>query len=104
MAPTMDIEILRELFSRTVQAGNILHADPEFVHQVQQAINKLPPFKIGKLGQLQEWQLDYEENDPWNARQFLYQLRSDKTGTRGAGYETRNEAYGRADCEPAAAG
>jgi hypothetical protein len=30
-------------------------------------------------------------------RSFLYQLRSDKTGTRGANYVTREEAYSRAD-------
>ena len=29
----------------------------------------------------------------WPARRFLYQLRSDKTGTRGVGYDTRKEAY-----------
>lgn len=40
----------------------------------------------------------------WNARPFLYQLRSDKTGTRGVGYDTRKEAYSGTDCEPAAAG
>jgi alpha-L-fucosidase 2 len=64
MAPTMDIEILRELFTRTLQAGKLLQEDSEFLHQVEQARDKLPPFKIGKLGQLQEWQQDYDENDP----------------------------------------
>ena len=64
MAPTMDIEILRELFSRTLQAAQILHEDPEFLQQIKQASDQLPPFKIGKLCQLQEWQLDYDENDP----------------------------------------
>ena len=40
----------------------------------------------------------------WNARFFLYQLRSDKTGTRGAFDGTREEAYSGANREPAAAG
>ena len=40
----------------------------------------------------------------WSARHFLYQLRSDKTGTRGAVYEARDEAYCGAGCESAAAG
>ena len=35
---------------------------------------------------------------------FLYQLRSDKTGIRGAVYGTREEAYGGAGSEPAPAG
>jgi hypothetical protein len=42
--------------------------------------------------------------EEWNARLFLYQLRSDKTGTRGAVYGAREEAYGGADRESAAAG
>jgi hypothetical protein len=40
----------------------------------------------------------------WNARPFLYQLVSGQTGTRGAFDGTRQEAYGGADREPAAAG
>jgi hypothetical protein len=40
----------------------------------------------------------------WNARRLLYQLRRDETGTRGARNEKRDEAYGGADREPAAAG
>jgi transposase InsO family protein len=40
----------------------------------------------------------------WSARPLLYQLRSDKTGIRGAMYDARQEAYSGADREPAAAG
>jgi len=64
MAPTMDIEILRELFTRTLDAGHILHQDPSFLRHVEDARDRLPPFKIGKLGQLQEWQQDYDEPEP----------------------------------------
>jgi alpha-L-fucosidase 2 len=64
MAPTMDIEILRELFTRTLDAGRILGEDVAFLKQVDDARGKLPPFAIGKLGQLQEWQRDYDENEP----------------------------------------
>jgi alpha-L-fucosidase 2 len=64
MAPTMDIEILRELFTRTLDAGKILGEDAAFLKQVEDARSKLPPFEIGKLGQLQEWQRDYDEPEP----------------------------------------
>ena len=64
MAPTMDVEIVRELFTRTLEAGHILGQDRTFLDQVESARSKLPPFKIGKLGQLQEWQLDYKESAP----------------------------------------
>jgi alpha-L-fucosidase 2 len=64
MAPTMDIEIVRELFSRTISAASVLGVDADFRAQLAAAMNKLPPFEIGKFGQLQEWQLDYAENAP----------------------------------------
>lgn len=64
MAPTMDIAIVRELFTRTLDAGRILHPDPSFLLRVESARAHLPPFKIGKLGQLQEWQQDYDEPEP----------------------------------------
>jgi hypothetical protein len=40
----------------------------------------------------------------WNARSFLYQLGTIKVVLRGVFDGTRQEAYGRANCEPAAAG
>lgn len=64
MAPTMDIEIIRELFTRTLDTGRILGQDNPFLKQVEDARAKLPPFKVGKLGNLQEWQLDYEDSAP----------------------------------------
>jgi alpha-L-fucosidase 2 len=31
---------------------------------LKEARGKLPPFAIGKHGQLQEWKRDYDENEP----------------------------------------
>jgi alpha-L-fucosidase 2 len=64
MGPTMDIEILRELFTRTLDAGRILGQDPSFLKQVETARSKLPPFAIGRQGRLQEWQQDYDDAEP----------------------------------------
>jgi alpha-L-fucosidase 2 len=64
MGPTMDIEIVRELFTRTLDAGRILGEDPGFLKQVMEATDKLPSFAVGKHGQLQEWQQDYDEPEP----------------------------------------
>jgi alpha-L-fucosidase 2 len=64
MGPTMDIELVRELFTRTFDAGKILGEDPAFLKKLADAQSKLPPFKVGKLGQLQEWQQDYDESEP----------------------------------------
>ena len=64
MAPTMDIEIVRELFERTLQAGEILKTEPQFRAQVRTAMEKLPPFRVGKAGNLQEWLQDYADAEP----------------------------------------
>lgn len=64
MGPTMDIEIVRELFTRTLDSGRLLHADPAFLKRVEDARAKLLPFQVGKLGQLQEWAQDYTEDAP----------------------------------------
>jgi alpha-L-fucosidase 2 len=64
MSPTMDIEITTTLFSRVIQAAEILGVDADLRKQLADARTKLPPFKIGSFGQLQEWQEDYVEQDP----------------------------------------
>lgn len=62
--PTMDSQILWELFTACLEAGQRLDADAEFREQLSQARSKLPETKIGKYGQIQEWLEDYEEKDP----------------------------------------
>jgi alpha-L-fucosidase 2 len=52
------------LFRRVIKASEILGADPEFRKKLEAALLRLPPLKIGKYGQLQEWMEDYEEADP----------------------------------------
>lgn len=64
MGPTMDIEIAREVLTRTLDAGRLLHEDAVFLQQVQDARNRLLPFQVGRLGNLQEWPLDYAEEAP----------------------------------------
>jgi alpha-L-fucosidase 2 len=64
MGPTMDIEITRAVFEKLVEGSTILGRDAEFRGKLEAALKRLPPFRIGKLGQLQEWQQDYEEAAP----------------------------------------
>jgi alpha-L-fucosidase 2 len=64
MGPTMDIEITRAVFEKLVEASTILGRDAEFRGKLEAALKRLPPFRVGKLGQLQEWQQDYEEAAP----------------------------------------
>jgi alpha-L-fucosidase 2 len=64
MGPYMDTEITRQLFTRVIDASTILGIDADFRAKVKTAMDRLPPFQIGKYGQLQEWMEDYEEKEP----------------------------------------
>jgi alpha-L-fucosidase 2 len=63
-APTMDIELIRELFESCRHAAEILGTDAEFRLELDRAEKRLPPLQIGKRGQLQEWIEDYAEAEP----------------------------------------
>jgi alpha-L-fucosidase 2 len=60
----MDYEIIYTLFHATMDAARILGIDADYRGQLEGALNRIPDLKIGKLGQLQEWSEDYEENSP----------------------------------------
>ena len=65
MGPAMDTQIIRELFSNTIQAARLLEIDAAFADSLEKALDKLPPMQISpKGGYLQEWLEDYEEVDP----------------------------------------
>ena len=59
-APTMDLQLIGELFDRCITAATILGIDADFAKQVEAARQRLPPLQIGKQGQLQEWIGDWE--------------------------------------------
>jgi len=58
---TMDLSIIRELFTRTIQAAALLHRDEALQQELGAKLAKLSPFKIGARGQLQEWRQDFAE-------------------------------------------
>ena len=60
--PTMDMAILRDLFGQTAAAARILGHDADFVREVEAARAALAPYRIGKQGQLQEWQEDWDSD------------------------------------------
>ena len=62
--PTMDISIIRELFSFTVEASEILGEDAAFAERVKKALAELPPLRIGSYGGIMEWSEDFEEAEP----------------------------------------
>jgi alpha-L-fucosidase 2 len=64
MSPTMDIEITKTLFKRVIAGSEILGIDADLRAKLAAAMKKLPPYQIGRYGQLQEWMEDYEESEP----------------------------------------
>lgn len=52
---TMDNQLIRELFTNVIKAGEILGTDPDFRSLLAEKRALLPPDKIGSKGQLQEW-------------------------------------------------
>ncbi|MES1172036.1 MAG: glycoside hydrolase family 95 protein [Bacteroidota bacterium] len=62
--PTMDAQIIRDLFTATIRAGEILALDASFGESLAIAREKLLPNQIGKQGQLQEWMDDWDDQAP----------------------------------------
>jgi alpha-L-fucosidase 2 len=62
--PSMDEEILRDLFGNTIKASEILGTDKSFRAQLAAARARLAPPQIGSAGQLQEWLQDWDMQAP----------------------------------------
>ncbi|MDQ6480156.1 glycoside hydrolase family 95 protein [Dyadobacter sp. LHD-138] len=62
--PTMDMAIIRESFARFIEASDVLGIEDERLYkEIKAKILKLLPYQIGKYGQLQEWQFDFEDGE-----------------------------------------
>lgn len=61
--PTMDMSIIREAYARYLEACKILNIQEDLIHTVRSQLDQLLPYQIGKYGQLQEWQHDFEESE-----------------------------------------
>ena len=62
--PTMDNQILRDLFAATADASTRLGRDSDFAAEVAAMRERLPPDRIGSAGQLQEWLEDWDLDVP----------------------------------------
>lgn len=58
--PTMDNQIIRDVFNYTTEAAKVLGLDSDLQTRMQAAVKRLPPNKVGKHGQLQEWMEDWD--------------------------------------------
>jgi alpha-L-fucosidase 2 len=64
IATTMDMSIIRDLFTNVIDAANELGGDNAFRDTIIAKKAKLYPFHIGKKGNLQEWYKDWEDPEP----------------------------------------
>lgn len=61
MGSSMDMAIIRELFANTIAASRVLGESGELVDRLADALPRLLPFQVGRLGQLQEWSVDWDD-------------------------------------------
>jgi alpha-L-fucosidase 2 len=59
--PTMDHEIIKDLFSNVIHGSEILNADKVLRDTLAEKLARIAPFQIGKYGQLQEWLEDKDD-------------------------------------------
>jgi alpha-L-fucosidase 2 len=64
VATTMDMSIIRDLFTNVIEASEILGVDESFRTMLKEKKTKLFPLQIGKKGNLQEWYKDWEDAEP----------------------------------------
>jgi len=64
VATTMDMSIIWDLFTNMIEASEELGIDTEFRKMLMGKKAKLYPLHIGKKGNLQEWNKDWEDVDP----------------------------------------
>ena len=62
--PTMDNQIIRDVFDTTAMAADLLGVDADFAALLREKSARLTPTRVGKLGQIMEWSEDYDEVEP----------------------------------------
>ena len=72
MGPTMDHQIIRNLFGNVIAASEILGVDTLLRAELKRRRGEIAPNQIGRLGQLQEWLEDID--DPENQHRHVSHL------------------------------
>ena len=73
--PTMDNQIIRDVFNYTIEASKVLGKDENFRARMEAAVKRLPPTRTGKYGQIMEWFEDWDNpNDKHRHVSHLYGL------------------------------
>ena len=72
--PTMDMQIIRDLFGAVAAAADVLGTDAAFRDQVRALANRLVPNRTGAQGQLREWQADWDAGAPEQTHRHVSHL------------------------------
>jgi len=64
MGPTVDMQLLRYLFTACIEASKILNVDAGFRKELVDKRARLAPTRIGSDGRIMEWLEEYEEPEP----------------------------------------
>lgn len=59
--PAMDSQIVRSLFRACIEAAGLLGCDRAFADELRDKAARIPPNRIGRHGQLQEWMEDKDD-------------------------------------------
>ena len=66
---TADVAIMRQCLSDAIEASRTLDCDRDFRDKAARMLDRLPGYKIGRQGNLQEWYHDWEDADPHHRHQ-----------------------------------
>ena len=64
VSAAMDVQLAQELLEHALAAARLLDVDGDKQARWRQMLGKLPPLQVGRHGQLQEWNEDFEEVEP----------------------------------------
>lgn len=64
MGPTMDQQIIYELFTSCIEASEILDVDEELRKEFKETRDRLAKTKIGSDGRIMEWPEEFKEHSP----------------------------------------
>ncbi|OGG52297.1 MAG: hypothetical protein A3F84_28985 [Candidatus Handelsmanbacteria bacterium RIFCSPLOWO2_12_FULL_64_10] len=64
VSATMDLVLIQDLLGHAIRAAELLGVDADQRRAWQSILDRLPPLKVGRFGQLQEWNEDFEECEP----------------------------------------
>ncbi|MGP4113698.1 glycoside hydrolase family 95 protein [Streptomyces sp. 4N509B] len=72
--PTMDMQIIRDLFGAVAEASTLLDTDADLRDTVRALAGRLAPTRIGAQGQIQEWQEDWDAIAPEQGHRHVSHL------------------------------